>query len=663
MRSIDEANRDITIVRQLPNGHAKSAAARAEVDRIDAEGPLEAKAYALNTLVEAYYFSDEEEKAFVPFTQEVAWYDAHPEWFDEMDKSNLFWSFKWMVSGLRYYPNVPLAQLEATLADMENRYAVAGYGMDAPYQMKWWLARHIGSPDTQALFDQWQRQARDDMSDCELCSPADRCEYLFELGLDDEGLRVLEGVFADSSIRQECFSEPASILAKAQFAYLRRGGPGDKASAISAHHRCRSYLGGTSSFGMSARDANRVQERAHALSEARGLCVEFLARTHNPQAAMRLLEDNRSFLVHATPPLARLDFLKHVGAALHVMVDEDNLGDEPVALQEPRVATLGELWAWLQPEAEALAAQFDNRNDTTNQTDLLHRAWQATTFAEPLDLHIAIAADARSDAPVATDGAGPDATAEAPAEEDPQSLLKQADGEFAAGRATGAINTYLRAANLFTSQGRLSDGGFALAEAGRGALILDDLDTATECLTRASKLLVVSNTPTQFAAPVQIVLAEALFRNRKEAEASALLDNTANTIETAMAAKAPEGEAPDLTTRRENDLRWARTRVDEMRAENLFRNAEPGAAALAQHAGESYGQLGMIEQAAGAFQLAGEAWQGIDDEQAVWCLQSAVEGYQIAVRRPQKQQAVNQLVVLLQKLGRTDEATAVATDL
>ncbi|MCL2489230.1 MAG: hypothetical protein FWF36_00645 [Propionibacteriaceae bacterium] len=659
MRTLDEANRDITIVRQLPNGHAKSAAARAEVDRIEAEGPLEAKAYALDVLVEAYYFSDEEEKAFVPFTQAVGWYDAHPEWFDEMDKSNLFWSFKWMVSGLRSYPNVPLAQLEATLADMEHRYAVAGYGMDAPYQMKWLLARHIGSPDTQALFDEWQRQARDEMSDCELCAPADRCEYLFESGRDDEGLRVLEGVFADPSVRQECFSEPASILAKAQFAYLRRGGPGDKASAISAHHRARSYLGGTSSFGMSARDANRVLERAHALAEARGLCVEFLACTHNPQAAIRLLEDNRSFLVHATPPKSRLDFLTHVGAALHVMVDESGLGDETVALREPPVSTLRELWVWLQPEAEALAAQFDQRNGTTHQTDLLHHAWQATLFAEPLDLHIAIESKA-TETPVSV---STDATPETPAPDDPRSLLKQADNEFAAGRPSAAINTYLRAADLFTSDGRLSDGGFALAEAGRGALMLDDLDTATQCLTRASKLLIVTDTPPQFAAPVQIVLAECLFRNRQEAEASALLDDTANALEEAMAAKPSGSEAPDITKRRENDLRWARTRVDEMRAENLFRNDEPGAAALAQHAGESYGQLGMVEQAAGAFQLAGQAWQGIDDEQAVWCLQSAVEGYQIAIRRPQKQQAANQLVVLLQRLGRTDEATAVATDI
>ena len=79
MRSIDEANRDITMVRRMPNGRAKSAAALVEVDRIDAEGPPETKAYALHTLLEAYYFSDEEEKAFVPFTQEVAWYDSHPE--------------------------------------------------------------------------------------------------------------------------------------------------------------------------------------------------------------------------------------------------------------------------------------------------------------------------------------------------------------------------------------------------------------------------------------------------------------------------------------------------------------------------------------------------------------------------------------------------------
>ena len=647
MRSLDEANRDITIVRQLPNGHAKSAAARAEVERIETEGPPEAKAYALNTLVEAYYFSDEEEKAFVPFTQEVAWYDAHPEWFDEMDSENLFWSFKWMVGGLRAYPNVPLPQLEATLADMEARYAVAGFGMDAPNELKWLLARHVGKPDTLALYDEWLRQGRDDMSDCELCSPARRCDYLFELGRDDEGLRVMESVFADPTVRQECFSEPATILAAAQFAYLRRNQQGDRAAAVAAHHRCRSYL------------SSRSQDRAHALADARGLCVEFLARTHNTAAAIRLLEDNRSFLMQAPAPMSRLEFLTHVGAALHVLVDEMGLRDETLAVQAPPVVTLGELWAWLKPEAEALAAQFDERNGTTHQTDLLHQAWQATSFAEPLDVRVTV------EPPPEIQSVSPpvEAATAAPVEDDPKQLLARADGEFAAGRPVNAINTYLRVANLFTAQGRLSDGGFALAEAGRGALMLDDLDTATECLTRASKLLLVTDTPPQFAAPVLITFAECLFRNRQADEASKLLDDTAKTLDDALAIEAPGGEAADVTKQRTDDLRWARTRVDEMRAESLAHADQPGAAALAQHAAEAYAQLGMVEQAAGAFQLAGQAWQGIDDEQAVWCLQSAVEGFGIALRWPQKQQAANQLVTLLQKLGRKDEATAVATDI
>ena len=647
MRSLDEANRDITMVRQLPNGHAKSTAARAEVDRIEAEGPPEAKAYALNTLVEAYYFSDEEEKAFVPFTQAVAWYDTHPEWFDDMDRSNLFWSFKWMISGLRAYPNVALAQLEATLADMEARYAVAGFGMDAPYELKWLLARHVGKPDTLALYDAWLHQSRDEMSDCELCSPARRSDYLFELGRDDEGLRVMEAVFNDEAIRQECFSEPASILAAAQFAYLRRGQPGDRAAAIAAHHRCRSFLTG------------RDQERAYALADARGLCVEFLARTHNQPAAVRLLEDNAGFLTSAPAPMARLDFLTHVGAALHVMVDNGGLGDETVTLREPDVATLGELWAWLKPEAEALAAQFDKRNGTTHQTDLLHQAWQVTAFAEPLDLSVALEPFDEGDEPAAD----PKTSSKKPDADDPKQLLKRADAESAGRRPGTAVNTYLRAANLFTEQGRLTDAGFATAEAGRIALLLDDLDTATQSLDRATKLLLATETPPQFAAPVMIVLAESLFRNRQGTEASKVLDDTAKSLDEALAAKAPDGETADVTKRRINDLRWARTRVDEMRAENLARTNQPGAATLAQHAAESYAALGMVEQAAGAFQLAGQAWQGIDDEQAVWCLQSAVEGFGMALRRPRKQEAANQLVVLLQRLGRDAEATAVATDL
>ena len=53
-RSLPEANSAISRIREMPYGIAHSTAAVAELDRITAEGPQEARAYALYTAVEGY---------------------------------------------------------------------------------------------------------------------------------------------------------------------------------------------------------------------------------------------------------------------------------------------------------------------------------------------------------------------------------------------------------------------------------------------------------------------------------------------------------------------------------------------------------------------------------------------------------------------------------
>ena len=659
-RSIDEANQYISFVRHMPNGPAKSAAALAEVGRVDAEGPPEAKAYALHALIEAYVFGDGQDKAIVPFTQAIALYDAHPEWFDEADRYNLFWSFKWMVSDLRRFPNVTLTQLEATLAEMERRYALEGFTMHAPYQHRWLLARHRGAEDAPELYDRWLLQTRDEMSDCELCAPGDRVESMIENGRLDDGLTLMESIFADETIRQECFSEPASMLSMAQFAYVQRGHPGDATKAAAAHRRCRSYLGGATLRQVESHDASRTEERRYALAEERGRCVEFLARTGNEDAAVRLLEDYRGFLVHAESPLDRLDFLRHVGAALHVLVDDDDMGSQAIALKAPLPSTLGELWQWVRGQAEALAAEFDARNGTTHQADLLREAWTTSAYPGRLDMRVVPAVEPASVVSASDETASDDET-ETTA--DPSRLVRQAEKLVATHETEVAIDSYLTAAARFEQLGRLSDAGFARAEAGYLALTLDDLDGAEQCLGRAAQLLKAAATPVRFASPVSVVLAECLSRRGQAGRADAILDEQATLLDAALAAPDADEQSEGVAQVVMDDLRWARTRVDEARAMMLLNGGDASGAALAQRAAESYASLGMVEPAAQAFHLAGRGWTDVDDDKAVWCLQSALEGYKIVLRRQPRLVVANQLVTLLQRLGRDDEAAQVTANL
>lgn len=144
-RTIDEANREISRVRDMPYGLARTQAAERQVRLVDAEGPDAARAFALSTLVEAYQWGGEVDRSFVAFARLLQWWDQHPEHFDEYDRHGLFWSFKWMISGLADFPTVPAEQIDRTLADMERRYALAGNGMDAVAYERFAWARQRGT--------------------------------------------------------------------------------------------------------------------------------------------------------------------------------------------------------------------------------------------------------------------------------------------------------------------------------------------------------------------------------------------------------------------------------------------------------------------------------------------------------------------------------------
>jgi len=189
------------------------------------------------------------------------------------------------------------------------------------------------------------------------------------------------------------------------------------------------------------------------------------------------------------------------------------------------------------------------------------------------------------------------------------------------------------------------------------------MDGAEQCLGRATQLLKAAAVAPQFASPVSVVLAECLGRRGETDKATAILDQQAALLDAALATSEDDGKSEDVAQTGLDDLRWARTRVDEARATMLLNSGDASGAALAEQAAESYASLGMLEAAAQAFHLAGQGWAGVDDDKAVWCLQSALEGYRIVLRRQPRLVVANQLVTLLQSLGRNDEAAQVTADL
>jgi tetratricopeptide (TPR) repeat protein len=448
-RTLGQANHEIQAVDRMPYGLARTQAAERQVRLVDAEGPEAALAYALAVLVESLHWAGEPEKAFLPFTRMVRWWDERPELFDDTDRHTLFWQFKWMVTDLPDYPTVPAAQIDATLDDMERRYALAGNGRDAVAYSRFMWAWNRNAADVERWFQDWAVTPRDAFSQCVTCDPSNRADYLLSSGRVEEAVRLIEETVAAGGA---CSSEPANMLVNLALGYLDLG---------------------------RARDAAGAYRRAvAALADAQGEMIWFrgrrivlLGRGGQPAAAVAAIEDDARLLLDDDVPGSRLAFLQDVVAGTAALLPEHS--ELPVRAAGVPVSTLGELHAWVVAEAELLVARFDARNGNDGWARSLAEARTTRPSPTPLDLDLRLLAVATSSGSGPAPEPGPSGTTTTAVDH-----LAQAEEAFTDGRTEDAARSYAAAAAAATDAGLLVDGGFAFAEAARCAQVLGDDETA-----------------------------------------------------------------------------------------------------------------------------------------------------------------------------------------
>lgn len=641
-RTLDEANREITRVRQMPYGLARTQAAERQVRLVDAEGPDTARAYALGTLVEAYQWGGEVDRSFVAFARLLRWWDEHPEQFDDADRHSLFWSFKWMVSGLADFPTVPAEQIDRTLADMERRYALAGNGMDAVAYERFAWARQRGAADTEAAYQAWVATPRDVYSQCEACDPGDRAAWLLATDRVDEGIRLIEQTLAQDPT---CASEPADMLSYLAEAYLDTGRPRD---AARTHRRAVASL----------------TEAESDMVGARGRRVRLLARGGQADRALRAIEADQQYLTGGDTPYSRLAFARLVGAATHVLRDAH--GDRPVRLATAPATTVAELDDWLRGQAEALAAQFDARNGTTAEAESVARAWQTRTADDVLDLDVLPRGlDRPAGAAAAPVPAGAPSHA-APAVT-PDALLAEAERLAAAGDHEAAAGAYLDAAVTAEGAGLLVESGFAYAEAAHCAQVLGDDDGAASGYAAAVARLRAGGVAPTVAAPVVVAWAAAAAVTGEAEVVLAEADRLLGVLAEAAAAAADDLD-PALAAREQAAVRRAAADLDDAAARLLATLGGPerdaAGAERAQRAAEAYAGLGAIVDAAHAFWLAGRLHDQLGHvDEAVWNLESAMEGFAAARRRDPHGEVANALVAVLRRSGQDARADDLARTL
>ena len=459
-------------VRLMPFGRARAETAARQVRLIEAEGPDEARAYALETLVESLTWIGEPGEALRPFVKLLRWWDAHPEFFDEGDQNILFWEFGWIVSDMCRSADQPVERVERTLDDMERRFALANRGLERVWacRLDWEMLR--AGPALPAVFSAWLTMPVDAEDSCLACHENHHAEYLVATG-DLAGAAAVAEAALTADVA--CSREPMALMALAIWCHLELG-----------------HLDEVGRLLPQALAEGRTVLPSSVIVPL-GRLFEVLARTGNAARALKLLPGIATSLPVATQ-YVHLECWRHLLAGLTVLTD-NGYAAEPVAVPGFDATTVDGLTELVGRQAEALTEAFDTRHGTTVQAERLARARAASFVPYPLD------------APVPPPVPAAPAVAPAVVPEPRTTTRDRAEAAFEGGDHPRAAALYRRAAAEAQAAGSLAEAGWCWAEAARNAQEIGQLVTAGHDYIEAATRLRAAGVTLEEIAPMYIAWA------------------------------------------------------------------------------------------------------------------------------------------------------------
>lgn len=620
----------------MPYGSTRNAEAEALLRKVETDGPEEYLVQTHITLVQAYTFSDREDLSIPVFARVLRLLDERPELFDEQDLHNTFWAYKWVACALYLYPQISAAQAESFLDDMERRYRLAGMGLAAVDKSRFEWASSTGRGDAEALRNKWRAHPDDELNDCPACVIGAQVEHLTHTGRFEEALEL--GTTLDSS----CITEPSQVRYLMAFAALETG---------------KMDLADKSRREAEAADP----EHPDMLQSAHGLLFQVLARGGRVDEAIeRLSTVHRHHLTGIKVPLVRLEFFIAILAGLSANLDQ---GDLPTGLDSAEWATIADLHAWVLAEATPLAEAFDARNENDNYSRRIEAALAATRTTQPLPESMTL-----SDQALAT-GIDSDSLSETLAFTGAE-LFEQAEQLWQSEDYAAAQSAYHNAALRLEEEGFTWQSGHALAE--KAACIVADSNNnakASALFAEALERLRKGDGPRNLIVGIcsrwaeiackaketrqcQLVLAELISEYTTELE-GAKLETTSST----------DGSTDDVHLAEKQCqiamLKYASAVIV------FLQNPSPVPAGTdltsavdnASTSAKIYARLGLIDQAAWAFRMAGLLQQDQEHhEDAVWSFESAMEAHELTGDQEAFKRTAEDLAVSLNALGRIDEA-------
>jgi cellulose synthase operon protein C len=364
MASEDEIRGMIAAAWEAPEGAGQIALVEEAMRHAEASGDADLAFDARMVATNAFHRGGEPAKAFVTFARCLKEYDEDPGRRSAQDEHLLLWFFKYIVSSMAKFPEVPLERTQAVLDDMERRFRSGGHSLHAVYAYRYVVASHVGDAEqADYYYGLWDAAPRDENSDCAGCDPTSKAHHLVWRERYAEAIAIAEPALLG---RLTCSEQPQSILTALMIPYLRTG---RLEQARDAHRRA--YR----AFQTKPADLGSVADH-----------VEFCGLTGNEMRGLELIERHLGWLEKPPTPKADMEFASAAAQVLRRLAAQGK-GDLPVRAGR----TVGELAEDLADRATALARRFDERNGNAYQSERIARRLDAEPIVDYLPLSITAA--------------------------------------------------------------------------------------------------------------------------------------------------------------------------------------------------------------------------------------------------------------------------------
>jgi hypothetical protein len=370
----DRVARLIVQAHGLPDGDEQIALCEEAVRLADLHGNLKLQYLARETLVRACVFGGAAEKALVGFSWLLAQFDRNPGAFDQWA---ILWKYKWIVNFICDFPQIPKARIYEMLDDLEERSVRAGYGLRAVLNYRYRTEKFWDDRERAVeYFRRMEETAQDGLNNCPACEMDERVSFAVYCGRDEEAHRLALRLFGSG---EECRSVPHRTYANLLMPLLRLG---RRREAMHCHLKGYALIADNKSFLDRASD--------HLL---------FLTLTENFARAGGLVEKHYPWIEKSRNAFSHFRFFRAAWLLFEMLEERSR---ERVRLNLPRSFPLFEesgvydcarLASWFRQKAEALAARFDERNETDFFTRTLAETPALKLLSEPFPLPAAESSD------------------------------------------------------------------------------------------------------------------------------------------------------------------------------------------------------------------------------------------------------------------------------